>query len=300
MSIGKADIAAFVTFWGTRGSIPTPGNSTRVYGGNTPCVEVRFDDTFFICDAGSGIRELGNDLLARDNRPDELHLLITHTHWDHIQGFPFFAPAYLADTRIRVYGASAGDDSRHRLLSGQMTSSYFPVGFGELRAEIIDDHLADGSKEVGGVQISCYPLNHPGGCFGYAFEKDGVKIVYATDNEIENRPEEVQADPKLETQHRSVPEELVEAVRDADLLIADAQYTDEEYTSKVGWGHASCLTVTDLAIKAGAKNLALFHHDPATTDNSVDERVRLCAERARQFDSDIFIFGAREGVTLKF
>lgn len=293
-------MAAFVTFWGTRGSIPTPGNSTRVYGGNTPCIEVRFDDTVFICDAGSGIRGLGNDLLTRDKAPDELHLLITHAHWDHIQGFPFFAPAYIADTKIRVYGSSPGDESRHQLLSGQMASAYFPVGFGELRAKIIDDHLCDGAKDVDGVLVSCFPLNHPGGAFGYALEKDGVKIVYLTDNEIEHVDGEVLPDPLQETKPRTVPGELIDAVRDADLLIADAQYTDEEYVSKVGWGHASCLTVTDLAIQADVKKLALFHHDPTTNDASVDERVGSCGKRAAQFESDLFTFGAREGVTLKF
>jgi len=293
-------MAVFVTFWGTRGSIPTPGNSTRVYGGNTPCVEVRMDEALFICDAGSGIRELGADLLTRKEAPEEMHLLITHTHWDHIQGFPFFAPAYIPNTRIRVYGTAPGDESRHRLLSGQMSSSYFPVGFGELKAEIVDDIFADGAKQVGDTRVVCFPLNHPGGCFGYAFERNGVKIVYLTDNEIENIPDEVRDDPTAEERLRTVPAELVETIRDADLLIADAQYTDAEYEEKRGWGHTSCLTVTDLAIQAGVKKLALFHHDPTTTNNSVDERIRLCGERAAQFKSEIFIFGAREGVTLKF
>ncbi len=293
-------MAVFVTFWGTRGSIPTPGNSTRVYGGNTPCVEVRVEDTVFICDAGSGIRELGADLLTREESPDELHLLITHTHWDHIQGFPFFAPAYIPNTRIRVYGTAQGDESRHQLLSGQMSSSYFPVGFGELKAEIVDDVFTGGSKVVGDTRVGCFPLNHPGGCFGYSFEHGDVKIVYLTDNEIENNPHEVREDPSTEEKPRTVPAELIEAVRNADLLIADAQYTDEEYEDKRGWGHSSSLTVTDLAIQAGVKKLALFHHDPTTTDNGVDERVRHCGERAAQFKSEIFIFGAREGVTLKF
>ncbi len=293
-------MAAFVTFWGTRGSIPTPGNSTRVYGGNTPCVEARFDDAVFICDAGSGIREFGNDLLSRESRPEELHLLITHTHWDHIQGFPFFAPAYQPDTRIRVYGSEPGDERRHQLLSGQMSSAYFPVGFGELKAEFIDDHFVDYTRTVEGVKLTCFPLNHPGGCCGYSLEKDGVKIVYLTDNEIEWLDGEVLPDPAGETQPRTIPDELVRVSQNADLLIADAQYTDEEYATKQGWGHASCLTVTDLAIRARAKKLALFHHDPSTHDAGVDERVRQCAQRAAQFESDVFVFGARERVTLKF
>lgn len=181
-----------------------------------------------------------------------------------------------------------------------MASSYFPVGFGELKAEIIDDQFIDGSHNVNGTLATCFPLNHPGGCFGYTFEKDRNKIVYLTDNEIENLPEEVSADPTEETSLRSAPEDLIEATRNADLLIADAHYTDEEYAAKKGWGHTSCLTVTDLAIQAEVQKLALFHHDPATNDSGVDARVEACAKRVAQFDSKLFVFGAREGVTLKF
>src|ERR1700722_17050614 len=129
-------MAAFVKFWGTRGSIPTPESWTRVYGGNTACVEVRFDDTVFICDAGSGIRELGKDLLARRPSPKRLHLLISHTHWDHIQGFPFFEPVYTRDTQIHVYGRQSDQNNPYHLLSGQMTSDYFPVSFKDLGASI--------------------------------------------------------------------------------------------------------------------------------------------------------------------
>lgn len=293
-------MAAFVKFWGTRGSIPTPASWTRVYGGNTACVEVRFDDTVFICDAGSGIRELGKDLLARNPPPPELHLLITHTHWDHIQGFPFFVPAYLPQCRIRVYGTSAGDDQRYRLLSGQMTSEYFPISFGDLGARIMFDHLNEGEGVVGGVRVSCIPLNHPGGCCGYRFEKDGVKIVYATDNELELQPDDVFPDPDHQGGLRQAPEALVEAVRGADLLIMDAQYDDAQYATKKGWGHSSCFSTTDLAIRAEVKNLALFHHDPESTDQDVDAKTISCARRAARHGASLVLFAAREGVELKF
>src|SRR5580658_2302609 len=178
-------MAAFVKFWGTRGSIPTPASWTRVYGGNTSCVEVRFDDTIFVCDAGSGIRELGKDLLTRQPAPKHLHLLLTHAHWDHIQGFPFFAPLYQPGMKIHVYGKQAKDDSPYRLLSGQMISSYFPVSFHELGSSVVSDYLQDGKKEINGVSVSTFALNHPGGCIGYCLSKGARKVVYATDNELD-------------------------------------------------------------------------------------------------------------------
>jgi phosphoribosyl 1,2-cyclic phosphodiesterase len=293
-------MAAYVKFWGTRGSIPTPASWTRVYGGNTTCVEVRFGDTVFICDAGSGIRELGKNLLARQPRPLELHLLLTHTHWDHIQGFPFFSPAYVSEIQIRVYGTSAGDTSRHRLLSGQMNSEYFPVSFRQLGAQIVPDHLENGRREVKGVQIRSFPLNHPGGCVGYSFERDGVKIVFATDNELVIHEGDKFPDAAHQGALRKAPPELVEAVRDADLLIADSQYDDAQYLQKVGWGHSSCYSVTDLAIQAGARNLALFHHDPECTDSDLDFKVESCCRRAAARGAKMAIFAARESVELKF
>jgi phosphoribosyl 1,2-cyclic phosphodiesterase len=289
-----------VKFWGTRGSIPTPASWTRVYGGNTSCVEVRFDDTIFVCDAGSGIRELGMDLLTRKPLPTELHLLITHTHWDHIQGFPFFAPAYWKEMKIRVYGNGVNDDSHYRLLSGQMSSPYFPVSFRDLGAQIVCDHLESTGKEVNGVRVRSIPLNHPGGCCGYLFEKNGRKIVYATDNELDMPASAKSSGATSADSLRSAPPALVEAVMGADLLIADAQYDDAQYAAKKGWGHSSCFSVTDLAVQAGVRNLALFHHDPESTDRDIDTKVLACTHRATRLGGTPVIFAARESVELKF
>lgn len=291
---------AFVTFWGTRGSIPTPASWTRVYGGNTPCVEIRFDGTIFICDAGSGIRELGKDLARRNPPPKTLHLLISHTHWDHIQGFPFFAPVYLPDTRIHVYGQHAKDDRVCGVLSGQMSTEFFPVSFQQLNARIVADHLHDGRRKVDGVEVSSFPHNHPGGCFGYCFAKGGCKIVYSTDNELEIQAGELFPDLENTSPLRRMPEALVQAVQDADLLIHDAQYDEKEYATKRKWGHSSCFSATDLAIQARAKNLALFHHDPEGTDRAVDEKVASCRQRALRLGSPLKICAAREGVEMKF
>ena len=293
-------MAAFVKFWGTRGSIPTPASWTRVYGGNTSCVEVRFGETIFVCDAGSGIRELGKDLMERKPQPPVLHLLITHTHWDHIQGFPFFAPVYTPSMRIHVYGQELNDNNAYGLLSGQMSSDYFPVSFRDLGATILADHLEGGRKIIEGVEVRSFKLNHPGGCHGYAFAAGGRKIVYATDNEIELQPGDVFPDPDNSGPLRRAPESLVESVRDADLLVMDAQYDDPEYATKKGWGHSSCFSVTDLAIQAKVKNLALFHHDPESTDLAIDEKVELCRMRAARHGADLKISAAREGVEFKF
>jgi phosphoribosyl 1,2-cyclic phosphodiesterase len=296
----KDNLPAFVKFWGTRGSIPTPASWTRVYGGNTPCVEVRFGETVFICDAGSGIRELGNDLLTRNPSPKTLHLLITHTHWDHIQGFPFFAPVYSEDTRIHVYGRQANDNLTYRLLSGQMSSAYFPVSFKELGASVVPDHLNDGEKEIDGVLVRSFPLNHTGECLGYSFQKGGRKIVYATDNELEIQPGDVFPDLDNTGPLRQAPKELVEVARDADILIIDAQFDEQEYTTRKGWGHSCCFSVTDLAIQAKVRHLALFHHDPESTDTAIDEMVRSCRKRAKRLGASLTISAAREGVEFKF
>ena len=291
---------AYVTFWGTRGAIPTPASWTRVYGGNTSCVEIRFDDTLFICDAGSGIRELGKDLARRNPPPKTLHLLISHTHWDHIQGFPFFAPVYMPDMRIHVYGQRADDNRICRVLSGQMSEEFFPVSFKELGARIVADHLHDGRRKIGGVEVSSFPLNHPGGCLGYCFAADGRKIVYATDNELEIQNGDCFPTWKTPARCAACPEALLQAVQDADLLILDAQYDEQEYVTKQKWGHSSCFSATDLAIQARVKNLALFHHDPECTDRAVDDKVESCRQRAARFRSPLIIRAAREGVELKF
>ncbi len=291
-------MGVFVKFWGTRGSIPTPGSWTRVYGGNTSCVEVRIDDTVFICDAGSGIRELGKDLLSRKPMPRDLHLLISHTHWDHIQGFPFFSPAHARDFRIHLYNVGKQDDSRYALLSGQMSSSYFPVTFGDLQAEIVSEALNGGTK-IDGVKVKCVPTNHPGGCFGYTFEKDGKRIAYITDNELEIGDDADFPDGGNTGNLRGAPKDLIKAVRVADLLITDAQYTDAEYEERVGWGHSSIFSATDFAIQAEVGALALFHHDPECSDEEVDQRVEACRRRAARFESGLVVFAAREGVELK-
>ena len=292
-------MAAFVRFWGTRGSIPTPGHGTRRYGGNTSCVEIRFDDTLFICDGGTGLRELGLALLARKAEGVEAHMFFSHMHWDHIQGFPFFVPAYAPKNHLHVYEVDPSDTRVQRLLHGQMRSEYFPVTFADLGAKISAGFFERGALIVDGVTIRCLEQNHPGKSYAYSFEKNGTKVVYATDSELDltlrNRDATLR-DPSL---LRELPPEIVSFVAGADLLIADAQYTDPEYPAKVGWGHARANTVVDLAIQADVRQCALFHHDPMQADEAVDAKVSEGRERATVAAHQPVLFGAREGLELK-
>ena len=290
----------FVEFWGTRGSSPTPGSMTTRYGGNTSCVEIRIDDELFICDGGTGLRELGLDLLRRGMTRVTAHFLFSHTHWDHIQGFPFFSPVYAPDTTCHIYGRHAGDDRFHRLLSGQMTSDYFPVHFSELHSRIVAAHLDDGRARIGGTTVKWFEQCHPGVSYAYSLEKHGVKIVYATDSELDlllgRTFDEIQADLEV---LRPMPKNLLDFMAGADLLIADAQYSESEYPSRVGWGHPRATTVVDLAMLAGVKQVALFHHDPMHSDADIDALVATCRQRVKRLGGTVDVFAAREGIELR-
>jgi phosphoribosyl 1,2-cyclic phosphodiesterase len=288
-----------VRFWGVRGSIPTPGRGTYRYGGNTSCLELDIDGTLFVCDAGTGVRELGADLMERDG-PVHVHWFFSHMHWDHIQGFPFFTPVYVPGNRFTIYGVRTGDTRFARLLSGQMRSSYFPVEFADLQGNIEANDLGPTmAREVEGVMVRSFEQHHPGLSYGYSFEKNGVKVVYSTDNEIDM----LLADPELPLRDpaamRPIPADLVAFCSKADLLICDAQYGDEDYPSRVGWGHPRATTVVDLAVQAGARQLALHHHDPMHNDDAVEAHVAICRQRAKAHGSDLFVFAAREGFAVR-
>ena len=259
----------FVRFWGVRGSIPTPGPRTRRYGGNTSCVEVRIGNDLLVFDAGTGMRELGVQLLRAKLKELTVHLFLSHPHWDHIQGFPFFGPAYVSSTTLYVYGPK-GDDKNYQLLSGQMANAYFPVRFADLGANIVARSFAGTSVKAGEVKVKCFSQKHPGGSTGFRVESGEKSVVFATDSELDQvlvDPEIVKREPEA---LRELPDDLVSAVRGADLLVADAQYTDSEYLNKVGWGHPRASTVVDLAVQAGVRQLALTHHDPMHSDRDVE------------------------------
>ncbi|MBN1533394.1 MAG: MBL fold metallo-hydrolase [Spirochaetes bacterium] len=281
----KRDHSIMIRFWGTRGSIPTPGVYYLKYGGNTPCVEMRCGESILIFDAGSGLRELGASLIHEfGGSPRDYHILISHTHWDHIQGFPFFHMAYLPGNRVRFYGGNSVS-TLEKLIFGQMDREYFPVTVDELASDVTFHTLSESPFNIGDVTIHFTHLIHPALSLGFRVEYRGKTVVYATDSEISD-------DPEIER----INERNVGAlIRGADVLIADCQYTEEEYRHKVGWGHSSINKVIEIASRYGVKNVFAFHHDPLCTDEQLD----LMLDRVRPLvKAPMRLHGAREKTTV--
>lgn len=264
-----------VRFWGVRGSIAAPGPATAEVGGNTSCVEVRCGEALFVLDAGTGLRGLGDELMRRAETRAEI--LLSHLHWDHIQGLPFFVPLYVPGAELTVHGPAWGDGGLDGALRRQMSAPGFPVELGDAGARLALNEVRHRSRfQRGDVTISAAKLNHPGGVLGYRIEHAGRSIVYATDTE----------------HFECIDPALRELAQGADLLIYDAQYMPDEYPSKVGWGHSTFEAACHLASAAGVKRLALFHHDPRRSDEAVAD----IEQRARQRFGDVF--AAREGMLI--
>jgi phosphoribosyl 1,2-cyclic phosphodiesterase len=276
-----------IKIWGCRGSIPSPGSDTSVYGGNTTCIEVRPDDgSLIIIDAGTGIRCLGNVLLE-EKGPSKIHLLITHAHWDHLQGFPFFVPAYVPENSIVVRGGPLARKSLQRFLAHQLDPPYFPVPFKQLGATF-DFEQQDGNPlSIGGVTIIPVALKHPNGGYGYKFVEGDKVFVFLTDNEL-----------GFDHPGGLSDSEYAEHCRQADLLIHDGQYTEEEYRLTRGWGHSTFQAVTDLGIAADVKGLGIFHHDPRHLDRELDRYIEQCRRRIARRRSRVECFGIKEGMEI--
>ena len=286
-----------IRFWGTRGSLAKPGPSTIRYGGNTPCVEVRAPDgTLIVLDCGTGAHELGQALLATGERPIRGHLLITHTHWDHIQGFPFFAPLFDPGNEWHVYAPQGLGQHLQDTLAGQMAYTYFPVNLAQFGATIHYHELAEGSFNLGSVRVTTRFLNHPGLAMGYRLEAAGVSVVYATDHEPHSPHLGEAPDGKgwVMPVHRE-DQRHVEFLAGADLVIHDAQYTLDEYPQKLTWGHTPAERAVDFACAGRARRLALFHHDPLRTDDAVDRLLEVCHQRARTGGGGMEVIAAAEG-----
>ncbi len=283
----------YVRFWGTRGSIASPGESTTRYGGNTSCVEVRAaDGTVIVLDCGTGARELGLHLVRTMPAPMRLHLFIGHTHWDHIQGFPFFVPAFLPGSELNVYAPLGFQQSLEEAMSGQMEYSYFPVKLRDLRSRIHFTELEEGFFRVGDVLVETQYLNHTAPTIAYRMSSGGATVAYVTDHEPFWKSE----DGIL---HHPGDQRHIAFMRGADLVIHDAQYTHEEYANRLGWGHSTVEYATDVALAASVKRLALFHHDPGH-DDSVMERLEADARtRVKECRGVLDVFAAREGLELQ-
>lgn len=254
------------------------------YGGNTSCVEVRSGDNIIILDAGSGLRALGRALLAEfGNQPLNLTLLLTHTHWDHIQGLPFFAPIYNPRCRLRILGGKGARRGLVNALTGQMESTYFPVPFAKLPSNIEIEELKDFNLNIGSVCVRAQRAHHPGLCVGYRlFSSDGRLAFF----------------PDAEPRRDSGDHALIEFLRDVDVLILDSQYDAAEYRHHIGWGHGCVHDSVALALKAGVKRLCLFHHDPDHDDKKIDSLVRHARGLVARRRGSLKVEAARELQTI--
>ena len=286
-----------ITIWGARGSIPTPGPRTARYGGNTPCVSVETPDAdggqrLVILDAGTGIRPLGRALVERFPEPIAVDLLLSHTHWDHIQGLPFFAPLFDARSAVRIWGPRQGQVDLERILRQQMDPVVFPVPLDELDATLTVRHVEAGTFAVNGYQVHAMRLRHPGTTLAYRLsgEEGGPSLVYVTDNEL-GAGGRYDVGPAWRR-------EFVAFAAGADVLIHDAMFTAAELERYGGWGHSSHIEAVALAAEADVRKLVLFHHRPERPDTELDEVVADARARAGAARSDLEVVAAVEGAQL--
>lgn len=274
-----------VKFWGTRGSIAVPGKDTIRYGGNTCCLEITLDSgRKIVIDSGTGIRPLGDHLIAQ-GEPVDILLLMTHIHWDHVQGFPFFDPIFSPSSKIAVDGFPASMKGLRAIFDNKMGDGFFPVRFEDLKAHI--HYIGELSRRpitIDDTRIEAIPLNHPQGAFGYSFQEGKKKLVFITDNELaKDAPAGKQ------------PDDYIRFCMEADVLIHDAQFTTEEIDRHRGWGHSDCSSTLEMALKAHAGKLIFFHHAPARTDSDVAAIIERCNHLIIESKRDIFIDAAKEG-----
>ena len=291
-----------IKLWGVRGSLPVPGPGTNRYGGNTSCVEVRADGEIIVLDAGTGIRGLGL-ALEKELGPEtiKLTLLITHTHWDHIQGLPFFSPAYNSKNLIRILGYEGARSGLGTILAAQMETPFFPVSLHELQSQLAIEELKDMEFHIGKVKVKAKFANHPGICAAYRLFTSGGSVAYMPDNEPYERLKlELAAQDGIDGNEArdfagGERAKMVEFLRDCEVAILDSQYTDEEYKGHIGWGHSSLSSAVLLALDANVKRVLLFHHDPSHDDDMIDRMVEQARELVRKSGKAMVIEGAREG-----
>ena len=290
-----------VRFWGVRGSIPSPGLQTAKFGGNTSCVEVRVGELIIVLDAGSGIRGLGQSLMQEFGKKTlRVTMLITHTHWDHIQGFPFFVPAYSPTANVRILGSGAVHTLRNAL-GEQMQDAFFPVRLDDLASHVVWDELTGDEVEVDGIKVRSIHANHPAMCRGYRICTPQGDVVYMPDHEgyernaLERQKLSGQPAPALIADARRRDQEVVEFFRDADVVITDTQYDTVEYPSRLDWGHSCVDDVVELALQASVRQLYLFHHDPDHNDAKMETMIAEARKRVAEAGSNMEVSAAREG-----
>ncbi len=286
----------YIKFWGTRGSIPVPGNDTLKYGGNTSCVEIRLSNNkLIILDAGSGIRELGKYLVNMEYH-DPITILFTHYHWDHIQGIPFFLPMFQKGNKIDFFGESSNNESIKDILSVQMTYNYFPITLEEMNSELKYHEIKPFSNlDINGIKVETFRANHSAPTISYKITEGNKSLVYLTDNEL------IMKDFDQENIYENLREsnkELIDFCFGCDYLIHDSMYDENMLQDKKGWGHSANITLAYFGILSQVKNLILFHFNPDHTDDKIDELLREASNVLNRENSKVQCIAASEGLRI--
>ena len=279
-------------FWGVRGTLPVPGEDTIIFGGNTNCVALEFaKEPMIILDAGTGIKRLSDHLITENRNHINAKLLISHPHWDHINGIPYFSPLYAPGNKFEIIGPSHGDVPVENFVSDQMGGIYFPVTPQEFGANISYQNLEEGEFAIDDIQIKTMALYHPGYCLGYRLEYNNRSICYITDQELHLQESELHDPYYLE--------KLINFCRDADVIITDCTYTDEEYKTKVGWGHSCTSQVANFADQAQVKSLFLYHHDPDQNDDAIEQKFESYLAAFDELNSETVCISPSEGSSFR-
>jgi phosphoribosyl 1,2-cyclic phosphodiesterase len=296
---------ARLKFWGVRGSIAVPGVDTLRYGGNTTCVELRAHGEIIVLDAGTGIRALGSALEKEfGSSPIKVSLLISHMHWDHIQGFPFFLPSYSDKNIVHVMGYDGAEAGLRDILIGQMATPFFPVELQALPGRIEIEKLQKYDFNIGKVKVRAQLMNHPGVCVGYRLNTSDGSVAFLPDNEpyddlkIHSAQSETLSPEETRSRAKKARADLVEFLHGCTVLILDTQYTDDEYKAHIGWGHGSLSAAVSLALDAEVEKLVLFHHDPAHDDDAIDAMAATARKLVEATGKTLEVEAAREGVEM--
>lgn len=299
--------SAYFRFWGVRGSYAAPFSTHLNVGGNTSCVEIRVDDHILICDAGTGIIPFGNELIQQKDLR-ELLIILTHYHWDHVCGLPFFVPAFIPDWKVSFFGPGDDNVEIKKHVSAQMRAPYFPVGTESWLANINYIAPHKNGLQHGPISIEYSNVHHPGTTYGYRIGVNGKTIIYISDNECNfiektvtqrrgelNEEEQNIYDDMIQEEHQSE----LDLIKNADILIHDAQYTPEDYEKKRGWGHSCYIDTINMAIDAGVKELYLYHHDPNYDDNAIEAIYQHAEKIIKENNSSLKCHIAKEGMQVK-
>ncbi len=283
----------YIKFWGTRGSIPVPGKDTLKYGGNTPCVELRSNDNkIIIFDAGSGIRELGIYLTQKYNVDEDINILISHYHWDHIQGIPFFLPLYEKKRKLIFHGLTLDGNYISDILSNQMNYNYFPIKIDEVNANVKYKQIEfNNAYNINGIKIETFKANHSSPTLAFKIFEGNKYFIYMTDNELNF---DINGD-SIEVLNK----ELIDFCHGCDYLIHDTMYDETQLINKKGWGHSSNILLANFSILAEVKNLVLFHYNPDYTDDKIEHMLSETKDIFEKGNHNIGCIAAREGLEIK-